>query len=61
MGAVTTCAKELDINVCVEGIENENLRDFMGHYHSTSYQGYFYSKPVTMEQFVQLPIYRKVC
>lgn len=61
VGAVTTCAKELDINVCVEGIENENLRDFMGHYHSTSYQGYFYSKPVTMEQFVQLPIYRKVC
>jgi len=57
VGAVTQCAQTLDINVCVEGIETEELRDYMKKYYSTSYQGYYYSKPVPMEIFKQLPIY----
>lgn len=61
VGAVTNCAKELDIRVCVEGIENEQLRDYMKKYHATSYQGYYYSKPVPLAKFIELPIYKSIC
>ena len=55
--AVTQCAKELDIQVCVEGIETEQLVEYMNNYPSTSYQGYYYSRPVPKEEFKKLSIY----
>lgn len=56
--AVMTCAKELDIGVCVEGIENERLRDYLQNYPAQGYQGYYYSKPVTKEEFKRLELYK---
>ncbi len=55
--AVTQCAKELSIRVCVEGIENEKMKEYMKNYSSTSYQGYYYSRPVRMNEFKQLSLY----
>lgn len=55
--AVTTCAKELDLNVCVEGIEDEDMKNFMGNFNSSSYQGYYYSRPVGMDEFKKLSFY----
>lgn len=57
--AVMTCAKELDIDVCVEGIETENLKDYMLSFPSKAYQGYFYSRPVPKEDFMELELYQK--
>lgn len=56
--AVMTCARELDIGVCVEGIENERLRDYLQNYPAQGYQGYYYSKPVTKEEFKRLELYK---
>lgn len=55
--AVTQCAKELDLNVCVEGIEDEEMKDFMGNFNSSSYQGYYYSRPVVMDEFKKLSLF----
>ena len=57
--AIMNCAKELDIDVCVEGIETENLKDYMLNYPSKAYQGYFYSRPVPKEDFMELELYQK--
>ena len=51
--AVTQCANELGIKVCLEGIENRLLIDFLRQYNAYSYQGYYYSKPIEMESFLQ--------
>lgn len=56
--AVMACARELDIGVCVEGIENERLRDYLQNYPAQGYQGYYYSKPVTKEEFKRLELYK---
>lgn len=55
--AVTQCAKELSILVCVEGIENAQLESYMKNYPATNYQGYYYSRPVPFEEFKRLSIY----
>lgn len=52
--SVLDCAKLLEIAVCVEGIENKNLEDYMNNFPASTYQGYLYSKPVTIEQFKEL-------
>lgn len=57
--AVITCAKELGLYVCVEGIENERVRDYMMRYPAHGYQGYFYSRPVRKEELKQLELYQR--
>lgn len=51
--AVTECADNLDIRVCMEGIENRELINFVKKYAVYSYQGYYYSRPIRMEQFLE--------
>ena len=52
--SIVQCANGLGMQVCVEGIENEQLRDFIRQYGAHSYQGYLYSRPIRMEQFMEL-------
>nr|MCR4789901.1 bifunctional diguanylate cyclase/phosphodiesterase [Treponemataceae bacterium] len=48
----TIClAKELGIHVTAEGVENENQVQFLKHTGCDSIQGYFYSRPVPLEEF----------
>lgn len=45
------CAKRLGLNVCLEGIENQEIKDFIGKYSANYHQGYFYSRPVEFSRF----------
>ena len=48
------CAKRLGLNVCLEGVENQEIKDFIGQYSANYHQGYFYSKPVELDMFCEL-------
>lgn len=48
------CAKRLGLNVCLEGVENQEIKDFIGQYSANYHQGYFYSKPVELDTFCEL-------
>lgn len=50
--AVTLCARKLGVKVCIEGVETRKLIDFLNQYGAYSYQGYYYSKPVRKEEFI---------
>ena len=39
--------------VCVEGIETEGMRDILRHFRVTSFQGYYYAKPLPPEQLAE--------
>lgn len=52
--ALTSCACELGKTVCVEGIETREMADYIKDNYQVSYfQGYFYSRPVPIEQFLE--------
>ena len=36
--------------VCVEGIETAGMRDILREFHVQSFQGYYYAKPIPLEQ-----------
>ena len=37
--------------VCIEGIETEGMRDILKRFHVESFQGYYYAKPLLIEDF----------
>ncbi len=39
--------------VCAEGIETAGMRDILKNYHVESFQGYYYAKPLLLEQFLE--------
>lgn len=45
------CAKRLGLNVCLEGVETQEIKDFIGKYSANYHQGYFYSRPVEFAKF----------
>jgi len=52
--AITTCASELGKNVCIEGIESREMRDYLtSNFTVTNFQGYYYSKPVQIDDLMQ--------
>lgn len=51
---ISLCANELGLEVCVEGVENEELRDYLKQFEITRHQGYFYSKPIEISKFMNL-------
>jgi EAL domain-containing protein (putative c-di-GMP-specific phosphodiesterase class I) len=46
--------RNLDIDVIAEGVETEIQRDFLKLHDCNVYQGYFFSKPVPLNDFEQL-------
>lgn len=48
--SVAQCANELGVKVCVEGIEDRELADFLKPYGPGSYQGYYFSRPISIEK-----------
>jgi EAL domain-containing protein (putative c-di-GMP-specific phosphodiesterase class I) len=46
--------RNLDIDVIAEGVETEVQRDFLKLHDCNVYQGYFFSKPVPLNDFEQL-------
>ena len=49
--SITDIASAYGAGVCVEGIENEIMRDKVRKYQVKSIQGFFYSKPVIFDEF----------
>lgn len=45
------CAKRLGLNVCLEGVETQEIKDFIGKYSANYHQGYFYSRPIEFAKF----------
>lgn len=51
--SIALCANKLGLDICVEGIENEEMRDFLMKYHVTKHQGYFYSRPIVYNKIIE--------
>lgn len=45
------CAKRLGLTVCLEGVETQEIKDFIGKYSANYHQGYFYSRPIEFTKF----------
>lgn len=45
---------KMNLETCVEGVENEEVRDHLLKYGATWFQGYFYSKPMPIEDLLKL-------
>ena len=45
------CAKNLGLSVCLEGVETQEIKDFIGKYSANYHQGYFYSRPIEFSKF----------
>ena len=45
------CAKRLGLTVCLEGVETQEIKDFIGKYSANYHQGYFYSRPIEFNKF----------
>lgn len=50
--AFTKACKEIGINICMEGVEDEETAHFLEDYKVYSMQGYYFSKPICIEDFV---------
>ncbi len=51
--AITDCASKLGVYCCVEGIETEEMKDYLkDNYKVTSFQGYYYSRPLRIDEFI---------
>ena len=48
------CAKRLGLSVCMEGVENQEIKDFIARYSANYHQGYFYSRPVEFARFKEI-------
>ncbi len=49
----TEAAGTFGAKVCVEGIETSGMRDILRKYEIQSFQGYYYSKPIELEQLIE--------
>ncbi len=47
-------ANKSGINTCIEGVENEELENYLRSYNATWFQGYHYAKPSTIEHIREI-------
>ncbi|MDE7428308.1 MAG: EAL domain-containing protein, partial [Lachnospiraceae bacterium] len=52
--SIVDFANDSGMSTCLEGVENEELQNYLRQYHATWFQGYYYSKPVEIENFWEL-------
>ena len=52
--SIVDYANRTNTEICIEGIENQEVSDYIHQFGATWYQGYFYSKPVPIDQFETL-------
>ena len=51
--AVTDCANDLNVHVCLEGMEDRKMIDFTKRFDVYSYQGFYFSRPISLEAFTE--------
>lgn len=49
--SIVDYARRTDTETCIEGIENEDVNHYISRFGATWHQGYYYSKPVPIDQF----------
>lgn len=54
VSAITNGARAIHADICIEGIEDQELGNYLQRYDPTYYQGYYYSRPVSKEEFLSL-------
>ena len=52
--SIVDYARRTNTETCIEGIENKEVSDYIEQFGSTWQQGYYYSKPVPIEQFEEV-------
>ena len=52
--SIVDYARRTNTQTCIEGIENKTVSDYISQFGATWHQGYYYSKPVPIEQFREL-------
>jgi diguanylate cyclase (GGDEF)-like protein/PAS domain S-box-containing protein len=52
--AVIAMAHKLGLSVLAEGVENTSQLQFLNEHHCDSIQGYYYSRPIPADQFIDL-------
>ena len=57
--SIVDYANRTDTDTCIEGIEDEEVRDYICQYDATFLQGYYYSKPVPIDEFEQMLLENK--
>ena len=50
---IANLADAFSAEVCVEGVESAEMRDCLRQYRVSSLQGYYYSKPIPMDEFIE--------
>lgn len=50
---ISDIATGFKADVCVEGVENSNMRDWLNKYNVSRLQGYHYSKPLEFDAFLE--------
>ena len=47
-------AKRTNTEICIEGIVGANVDNYIKHFGATWHQGYYYSRPVPIDEFEAL-------
>ena len=52
--SIVDFANECGMNTCIEGVEDEKLETYLRQYAVRWFQGYYYSKPVSIKEVEKL-------
>ena len=58
--AVTYLGREMGFKVCAEGVEDSDQRNYLRKIKCNEYQGYFFSRPISPEEFTDLYVSKDV-
>ena len=59
VGAIIQCTTQIGIMTCVEGVEDKELMEYLERYHANFYQGYYFAKPLPLEELEELVMKEK--
>lgn len=48
------CASKLGLKVCLEGVESEEIHDYVANLNATYHQGFYYSKPISIDEIKKI-------
>ncbi|MCR5690956.1 MAG: GGDEF and EAL domain-containing protein [Eubacterium sp.] len=52
--AIVDFANNTGVETCIEGVEDQEVLEYLRQYQATWHQGYFYSRPVPIQEFKKL-------
>lgn len=51
--SIIQASNEMGLKVCLEGVETEGIQNYLNQFPVTYYQGYYYSKPIPIGDFIE--------